>query len=119
MKKPLAQNISRYDNKMLFRLDKRTGKALLVSVLFGLIVCIILGLFLSLIYSISFAVMAGLLMLLAQIVEVEGVPFAKMILQSFFTPIIKRQYEHTASHTYDRLSIDISQERSDTNEKER
>lgn len=110
MKKTLAQNISRYDNKMLFRLDKHTVKALLISLLFGLLAYVILGIFLSLIYSISFAVMVGLLVLLAQLVEVEGVPFIKIIIRSLFVPVVKRQYEHTTSRCDDRLSIEKTQE---------
>lgn len=108
MKKTLTPNITRYDSKMTFRMNRRTFGALLVSILAGLLLGFLLSMLLSMIYAISLALMGALLLLLAQVAEKEGMPIIRWMylrLAAPFIPVHRCLYEHTADRPYDRLTI--------------
>ena len=73
MKKILTENISRYDEKMRFRMDGKTVRALLVSAVPTLVVGFLLSR-ISIMLGIPIAVCLFLILLLAQIGLIDGMP---------------------------------------------
>ena len=116
MKKTLAQNISRYDNKIRVRYNLRTLRILLVSAAVGIAAGLLLGTVLIGIYAIGLGALIALILFAVQIVEVDGIPLLTGLRLALFPPHF-RQYEHTARSPEDRLSPDSYKERSLPNEK--
>lgn len=116
MKKTLAQNISRYDNKIRVRYNLRTLRILLVSTAVGIAAGLLLGTVLIGIYAIGLGALIALILFAVQIVEVDGIPLLTGLRLALFPPHF-RQYEHTARSPEDRLNPDSYKERSLPNEK--
>ncbi len=114
MKKTLTKNISRYDNKIRLRYNSRTLRILLVSVLIGFLVGYILSLVLQFVYAVGFGAIIALLLMMVQLVEMNGMPLIKYIFL-ILSPPIKRQYEHTAVLPEDRLILDKTERKDEKN----
>ncbi len=74
MKKTLTENISRYDDKMRFRMDGRTIRAVLLSVVPSGLIGLLLSRATSVVVGLPPALCLFLLLLLGQIGLVDGVP---------------------------------------------
>ena len=74
MKKTLTENISRFDEKMRFRMDFNTVRAILISVVPAGVIGYLLSTLVSIVIGMPFALCLFLLLLLGQIGLVDGIP---------------------------------------------
>lgn len=98
MKKTLTQNISRYDDKMRLRMDKKTAIAATISLSCALTIGIPLCM-LSILIGMPAAVIVFIAAMLLQIGMIDGVPLLKM-LRAMLNGNVKKEYLHNGTERY-------------------
>lgn len=98
MKKQLTQNISRYDEKMVLRLDGRTAIAALIALLCGAAIGFPLGL-IDYVLGLTVGVVIFGITFVLKIGLVGGVPLLKFI-PAVFKSNSRREYLHTGTERF-------------------
>lgn len=120
MKKTLTQNISRYDNKMMLKLNWRTVRALLISLLAALLSYVLISLLLSGFDALIGSCIMFFALAVLQLGEVGGVPLLKIVGMLIVDALGRRDirsYEHTADDPTERLIIERRTEYAERKEK--
>lgn len=118
MKVTLTPNITRYDNKMRLRMDKRTARILAVSAMAGILVGFIMSLLLSSLYSIFIGAATGLVIAALCITEIGGIPMLRVLRLQFKAALspIRLTYTYQNADTLERLTLpEDPKERNDPN----
>lgn len=124
MKKNLTKNITRYDDKMKFRFDKKTIIALVKSVCIAAVVAFILYFILNLIFALFLGMVVGCIALIIQIASVDGMTmldYIKITVKATIDPKMrKKPYQMQNDEPY-RICVLTSAEqkkKGERNEKE-
>lgn len=94
MKKNITKNITRYDDKMIFRFDKKTIIALAKSVCIAAVVAFILYFILNLIFALFLGMVVGCIALIMQIVSVDGMTmldYIKITIKATIDPKMRKK----------------------------
>lgn len=125
MKKTLKKDITRYDNKMMFRFDKKTILATIKSACIGAAVAFLLYFVVGLLFAIFFGTLIGAIILVMQIAVVDGITLKdylkRMIIIMFDPKARKKPYQMRNDDPY-RICVLTSQEqkkKGEANENER
>ena len=113
MKKTLTKNITRYDNKMVFRFDKKTILSTIKSACFGAVIAFLLYFVIGLIFAVFIGVLVGAILLVIQIAVTDGITLKdylkRMIIIMIDPKSRKKPYQMRNDDLY-RICVLTSQE---------
>ena len=123
MKKNLTKNITRYDQKMMLRFDKKTMFALLKSVAVGGAIAFALYFVIGMIFAMFTGSIIAIVGLVLQVAAIDGVTmldYIKITIKSMIDPSIKKKpYQMVDDEPY-RICVSLSskKKKGESNEKE-
>ena len=123
MKKNLTKNITRYDQKMMLRFDKKTMFALLKSVAVGGAIAFALYFVIGMIFAMFTGSIIAIVGLVLQVASIDGVTmldYIKITIKSMIDPSIKKKpYQMVDDEPY-RICVSLSskKKKGESNEKE-
>lgn len=123
MKKNLTKNITRYDQKMMLRFDKKTMFALLKSVAVGGAIAFALYFVIGMIFAMFTGSIIAIVGLVLQVAAIDGVTmldYIKSTIKSMIDPSIKKKpYQMVDDEPY-RICVSLSskKKKGESNEKE-
>lgn len=123
MKKNLTKNITRYDQKMMLRFDKKTMFALLKSVAVGGAIAFALYFIIGMIFAMFTGSIIAIVGLVLQVASIDGVTmldYIKITIKSMVDPSIKKKpYQMVDDEPY-RICVSLSskKKKGESNEKE-